>query len=109
MFKEHYCDWTPATPYPKAGDFLLSGRRNTFCKLDLKDAYNQLELDEASRKFTGINTHLGFSSRVAFCLLCVQSAQQSFKRGNGDLLKGYQVPQQIWMISLFPGCTKKPI
>ncbi|KAG8173795.1 hypothetical protein JTE90_015579 [Oedothorax gibbosus] len=58
-----------------------------FSKLDLKDAYNQLELDEASRKFTVINTHLGLFEYVRLPF-AVSSAPAIFQRVMETLLKG---------------------
>ncbi|KAG8173745.1 hypothetical protein JTE90_023235 [Oedothorax gibbosus] len=66
-------------PLPKADDIFASLAGGIqFSKLDLKNAYNQLELDEASRKFTVINTHLGLFEYVRLPLVC-HLRQQSFK------------------------------
>lgn len=47
-------------PLPKAEDLFveLSGGEK-FTKLDLKNAYNQIMLDEGSREYVTINTHKG--------------------------------------------------
>ena len=47
-------------PIPKTEDLLAKlGGGNRFMKLDMSQAYQQLELEEGSRKFTTINTHKG--------------------------------------------------
>ena len=50
-------------PIPKIEDFLatLSGGRS-YTKLDLKQAYQQLLLEEESKQFVVINTHKGLFS-----------------------------------------------
>ena len=47
-------------PLPRIEDLLtnLAGG-DTFTKLDLSNAYQQVALDEESRKYVVINTHLG--------------------------------------------------
>ena len=47
-------------PIPKTDDLLATlGGGNKFTKLDMSQAYQQLLLDEESKKFTTINTHKG--------------------------------------------------
>ena len=47
-------------PIPKTEDLLATlGGGNIFTKLDMSQAYQQLLLDEESKKFTTINTHKG--------------------------------------------------
>ena len=47
-------------PIPKTEDLLATlGGGNTFTKLDMSQAYQQLPLDNDSKKFTTINTHKG--------------------------------------------------
>ena len=47
-------------PIPKTEDLLATlGGGNKFTKLDMSQAYQQLLLDEESKKFTTINTHKG--------------------------------------------------
>lgn len=47
-------------PIPKTGDLLaVLGGGQKFTKLDMSQAYQQLPLDEESKKFTTINTHWG--------------------------------------------------
>ena len=47
-------------PIPKTEDLLaMLGGGQRFTKLDMSQAYQQLDLDEESRKFTTINTHKG--------------------------------------------------
>ena len=46
-------------PTPKPEDIFASVRGRQFCKLDLKDAFLQLELGEESRDMTTVMTHQG--------------------------------------------------
>ena len=47
-------------PIPKTEDLLATlGGGNRFTKLDMSQAYQQLELEEGSKTFTTINTHKG--------------------------------------------------
>ena len=46
-------------PLPKAEDVVELSGGERFSKLDLKNAYNQIMLDDNSREFVGINTHKG--------------------------------------------------
>ena len=47
-------------PIPKTEELLTSlGGGEKFTKLDMSQAYQQLKLDEESKKFTTINTHKG--------------------------------------------------
>ena len=47
-------------PIPKTEDLLATlGGGKKFTKLDMSQAYQQLELEESSKKFTTINTHKG--------------------------------------------------
>ena len=73
---------------PKTEDLLatLSGG-NKFTKLDMSQAYQQLELEESSKKFTTINTHKGLYqyNRLPFG---VSSAPGIFQRTMENLLQG---------------------
>lgn len=75
-------------PLPKIEDLFaqLSGG-TTFTKLDLRDAYCQLELDEESRRLLVINTHRGLFryTRLAFG---VASAPAIFQREIEKILQG---------------------
>ena len=75
-------------PLPKPEDLFatLAGGK-TFSKLDLSHAYNQLELDEESRKFVTINTHRGLYRywRLPFG---VASAPALFQRVMDTILQG---------------------
>lgn len=51
---------TEQYPPPNISDMFASlGGGSVFNTLDLRDAYNQVELDEESRKLSVINTHRG--------------------------------------------------
>ncbi|KAG8174283.1 hypothetical protein JTE90_020770 [Oedothorax gibbosus] len=92
-------------PLPKADDIVASLAGGIqFSKLDLKDAYNQLELDEASRKFTVINTHLGLFEYVRLPF-GVSSAPAIFQRVMETLLKGIPGTAVYLDDILVTGCT----
>ena len=75
-------------PIPKIDDMFtsLSGGQR-FSKLDLSHAYQQIELDEDSRKFVTINTHKGLFqyNRLPFG---IASAPSIFQRVMENLLQG---------------------
>jgi len=75
-------------PIPKTDDLLATlGGGNKFTKLDMSQAYQQLLLDEESKKFTTINTHKGLYqyNRLPFG---VSSAPGIFQRTMENLLQG---------------------
>ena len=75
-------------PIPKTEDLLATlGGGNKFTKLDMSQAYQQLELEESSKKFTTINTHKGLYqyNRLPFG---VSSAPGIFQRTVENLLQG---------------------
>lgn len=75
-------------PIPKTEDLLATlGGGQKFTKLDMSQAYQQLVLDEESRKYTTINTHKGLYeyTRLPFG---VSSAPGIFQRTIENLLKG---------------------
>lgn len=75
-------------PIPKTDDVLAElGGGKFFSKLDLTQAYQQLELDEASKEFTTINTHQGLYryNRLPYG---VSSAPGIFQRTMENLLRG---------------------
>ena len=78
-------------PLPKVEDLLstLAGG-NTFSKLDLSHAYQQIQLSEESRKLVTINTSKGLYqyTRLPFG---ISAAPSIFQRTMENLLKG--IPQ----------------
>ena len=75
-------------PIPKTDDLLtVMGGSEKFTKLDLSQAYQQLLLDDESKKFTTINTHKGLYqyNRLPFG---ISSAPGIFQRTLENLLKG---------------------
>ena len=75
-------------PLPKIEDLLASlAGGKAFTKLDLAHVYQQVELDEDSRKFITINTHRGLFeyTRLPFG---VASALAVFQRTMENLLQG---------------------
>ena len=75
-------------PIPKTEDLLATlGGGNKFTKLDMSQAYQQLLLDENSRKYTTINMHKGLYqyNRLPFG---VSSAPGIFQRTMENLLQG---------------------
>lgn len=75
-------------PILKAEELLVTlGGGNRFSKLDMSQAYQQLELEEGSKKFTTINTYKGLYqyNRLPFG---VSSAPGIFQRTMENLLQG---------------------
>ena len=75
-------------PIPKMEDLLATlGRGNKFTKLDMSQAYQQLELEESSKRFTTINTHKGLYqyNRLSFG---VSAAPGIFQRTMENLIQG---------------------
>jgi len=74
-------------PIPRAEDLLekLSGGEK-FTKIDFSNAYNQLTLDESSRKLTTINTHKGLYEYQRLCF-GISSAPGIFQRIMDSLFK----------------------
>ncbi|XP_064642179.1 uncharacterized protein K02A2.6-like [Lineus longissimus] len=75
-------------PIPKIADLYakLAGGQ-TFTKIDMSDAYLQMELDDASKELVVINTHRGLFryNRLAFG---ISSAPGIFQRTMDNLLQG---------------------
>ena len=75
-------------PIPKTEDLLAQlGGGVQFTKLDLSQAYQQLELDEDSKKYTTINTHKGLFEYNRLCF-GIASAPGIFQRTMENLLQG---------------------
>ena len=75
-------------PVPRIEDlFATLGGGTLFSKLDMKNAYNQLLLDEESKPLTTINTHRGLFqyNRLSFG---IASAPAIFQKKMDELLKG---------------------
>ena len=75
-------------PLPRIDDLLASlGRGKSFTKLDLAHAYQQIPLDEESKKYMVINTHKGLYryNRLPFG---VSSASSIFQRTMEGILRG---------------------
>ena len=80
-------------PIPKTEDLLATlGGGNKFPKLDMSQAYQQLLLDEDSKKYTTINTHKGLYqyNRLPFG---VSSSPGIFERTMENLLQG--IPHDV--------------
>ena len=71
------------------GALYMDGRGTVFTKLDLKHSYQQLVLDEESKKYTTIDTHRGLFryNRLPFG---VSSAPAIFQRTMDSLLQWLQ-------------------
>ena len=80
-------------PVPKTEDLLatISGGKR-FTKLDLKQAYMQLELDEASQEYLTINTHKGLFKPTRL-MFGVHSAAGVFQREIEKRLSG--IPRTV--------------
>lgn len=80
-------------PIPKIEDLYATlGEGMEFTKLDLSQAYQQLELDEESKDYTVINTHKGLFryNRLPYG---ISSAPGIFQRTIESLLQG--IPQVV--------------
>ena len=76
-------------PIPKTEDLLAQlGGGIQFTKLDPSQAYQQLELEEESKKYTTINTHKGLVDYNRLCLF------QRFSRGPWIMVSN--VLQMLW-------------
>ena len=75
-------------PIPKIEDLFATLRRgNSFSKLDLSQAYQQLPLDEESKNYVVINTHKGFF-RYTHLPFGISSAPGIFQRVIESVLQG---------------------
>ena len=75
-------------PVPRIEDlFATLGGGTIFSKLDMKNAYNQLLLDEESKKLTTINTHRGLFQYNRLCF-GIASAPAIFQKTMDELLRG---------------------
>ena len=75
-------------PIPKTEDLLATvGGGEKFTKLDMSQAYQQLKLDQDSKKYTTVNTHKGLFqyNRLPFG---ISSAPGIFQRAMENLLQG---------------------
>ena len=78
-------------PIPRVEDlFATLGRGQCFTKLDLSQAYQQLQLDQESRKYVVINTHKGLF-RYTRLPYGISSAPGIFQKVMESLLQG--IPQ----------------
>lgn len=86
-------------PIPKTEDlYATQGGGQEFTKLDLSQAYQQLELETESRKYTTINTHRGLFqyNRLAYG---ISSASGIFQRIMENIVQGIsQVVVRIYDI-----------
>ena len=75
-------------PIPKTEDLYATlGGGESYTKLDLSQAYQQLLLDEKSRNFTTINTHKGLFRYNRLCY-GLKSALGIFQRAMKSILQG---------------------
>ena len=71
-------------PIPRIEDLLATlGGGKSFSKLDMSQAYQQVELDESSRQFTVINTHKGLFeyTRLPFGIFSAPAVFQRVMEG----------------------------
>ena len=77
-------------PIPKTEDLLATlGGGNKFTKLDMSQAYQQLELEESSKKFTTINTHIEDSTNIIDYLLVFLPLQEYSSEQRRTCFKAY--------------------
>ena len=73
-------------PMPTVDDLIADLNNSTvFSKMDLTNAYHQLELKESSRYITTFSTHAGLR-RYKGLLFGVNAASETFQRTIADLL-----------------------
>ena len=82
-------------PIPKAEDLFatLAGGKK-FSKLDLSQAYQQVLLHPDDRKYTTINTHLGFFqyTRLPFGIASAPAISTSYGKDFTQKSKSYMLP-----------------
>ena len=84
-------------PIPKTEDLLATlGGGNKFTKLDMSQAYQQLELEESSKKITTINTHIGDSTNIIDYLLVFLPLQEYSSEQWRTCFKAYP----MWLCEL---------
>lgn len=77
-------------PLPRLDHICSSfGGAKFFSKIDLKDAYQQLLLEDKSKSLTTINTHIGLLRYTRLCF-GITSAPGEFQKVVDDLLRGLQ-------------------
>ena len=87
-------------PLPKPEDLFATLANGTqFSKLDLSQAYLQLQLDDASMPYVTVNTHQGLYQYTRL-LFGVASAPAIFQRLMDTILQGSQVLSATLMTSL---------
>lgn len=81
LVKDHY-------PLPQIDDIFagLTGAKN-FCVLDLRDAFQQIEVADSSQEYLTINTHLGFF-RYRRLIFGVAMAPTYFQSVMDEILRG---------------------
>lgn len=94
-------------PLPKPKEMLstLAGGKY-FAKLDLSQAYNQLEIEPESKKYTTINTHRGLFQYTRLCF-GISSAPGIFQRNIENLLQKVDGVLSFSDDILISGHTKK--
>ena len=86
-------------PIPKVEDLLATlGGGEKFTKLDMIQAYQQLQLDDESKQYTTINTHKGLFqyTRLPYG---ISSAPGIFQRNMENLLQNIPYVTGEWMTS----------
>jgi hypothetical protein len=76
-------------PIPKTEDLFANLKGKYFSKLDLSNAYQQIELDENSRQYTTINTHQGLYEYNRLCY-GISSSPGIFQRVMDNIVQGLE-------------------
>lgn len=80
---------TDSYPIPKTEDLFANLRGKYFSKLDLSNAYQQIELEKNSKQYTTINTHKGLYQYTRLCY-GISSSPGIFQRMMDNILQGLQ-------------------
>ncbi len=76
-------------PIPKTEDLFANLKGKYFSKLDLSNAYQQIELEEDSKQYTVINTHKGLYRYNRLCF-GISSSPGIFQRVMDNILQGIE-------------------
>ena len=77
-----------------------------FTKIDLKSAYNQIQINKKFKEVTTINTHLGLL-RWIWMLYGIKTASSILQRAMENILNGEVKNMIIYQDDIFIGASSK--